>query len=89
MNWTSALAVYLLFWVMSIFLVLPFHIKTTEEAGGELVPGQAESAPHEFKPLRIGLWITAIATTSFLIFYYVYTNNSLNPEWFDFYKSQG
>jgi predicted secreted protein len=88
MNWTSALAVYLLFWVFSAFLVLPFNIKTTEEVGGELIPGQAESAPHEFKPLRIGLWITAVATTGFAIFYYVYTNNVLDPQMFDFYPAR-
>jgi predicted secreted protein len=88
MNWTSALAVYLLFWVFSAFLVLPFNIKTTEEVGGELVPGQAESAPHEFRPLRIGLWITGVATTCFAIFYYVYTNNVIDPKMFDFYSAR-
>ena len=49
MRWTSALAIYILFWSFSVFLVLPFGVRTTHEAGGEYIPGQAESAPHEFR----------------------------------------
>ena len=48
MRWTSMLAIYILFWAFSVFLVLPFGVRTTHEAGGDYVPGQAESAPHEF-----------------------------------------
>jgi len=47
MRWYSLLAIYFLFWAFSVFFVLPFGVKTTDEAGGERVPGQAESAPHE------------------------------------------
>ena len=36
MKWTSILAIYLLFWVLSAFLVMPFHVRTAQEAGGEL-----------------------------------------------------
>lgn len=48
MRWTSILAIYVLFWTMSLFLVLPFGVRTAEEAGEEPVPGHAESAPHMF-----------------------------------------
>ncbi len=74
MKFTSILAIYLLFWVMSAFVVLPFHVKTAQENDTPLVPGQAESAPAEFKPLRITAWTTLTATISFGLYYanYVY-----------------
>ena len=39
MRLQSMLAVYFLFWVFSVFLVLPFGVRTAEEAGKPLVPG--------------------------------------------------
>ena len=50
MEWTSILAIYALFWVVSAFVLLPFGVKTHEEAGVEKVPGQADSAPVNFRP---------------------------------------
>ena len=68
MKWQSALAIYVLFWAFSVFLVLPFGVKTSEEAGIELVPGQAQSAPHEFNAKRVVLRTTMVATVLFGIF---------------------
>lgn len=48
MKWTSVLAIYFLIFCFSAFLLLPFGVKTHEEVGAEMVPGQAESAPHKF-----------------------------------------
>jgi predicted secreted protein len=86
MNWTSALAIYVLFWVMSAFLVMPFHVKTEDEAGETLVPGQAESAPANFKPVRIAIWTTLVASTSFALYYANYTNGWLTAETFDVFR---
>lgn len=74
MKLTSIFAIYLLFWVISAFVVLPFHVRTADETDVPLIPGQAESAPSEFKPLRIAAWTTLIATISFGLYYanYVY-----------------
>ena len=58
MKLTSILAIYLLFWVMSLFLVLPFGVRTAEEAGAERVPGHAESAPHGFSLLALWRFLT-------------------------------
>jgi predicted secreted protein len=68
MRWQSALAIYVLFWAFSVFLVLPFGVRTAEEAGGELVPGQAPSAPYEFKAGRVAIRVTIVATILFTIF---------------------
>ena len=68
MRWTSALAIYVLFWSFTVFLVLPFGVRTTREAGGEHVPGQAESAPHEFDVWRLVRRVTVVATILFAAF---------------------
>ena len=48
MRWTSVVAIYFLLFVASAFMLLPFGIRTDEEVGNPLVPGQATSAPHRF-----------------------------------------
>lgn len=61
MKVTSIIAIYALFWVMSAFLLLPFGVRTADEVGAEKVPGQADSAPVNFRPGRLVLRATAIA----------------------------
>ena len=53
MKLTSIIAIYALFWVMSSFLMLPFGVKTADEAGIDKVRGQADSAPANFRPWRV------------------------------------
>ena len=53
MAWTSILAIYFLFFVMSAFVMLPFGVRTADEVGAEKVPGQADSAPVNFRPGRL------------------------------------
>ncbi len=69
MPWYSAAALYLLFWVFTFFLVLPFGVRTSEEEGEALVPGQAESAPHHFSMGRKLLWTTAVSALGFGLFW--------------------
>ena len=61
MKWTSIVAIYALFWVMSAFLLLPFGVKTHDEAGIAKIPGQADSAPANFRPGRLALRATVLA----------------------------
>ena len=74
MKLTSILAIYLLFWVLSAFLVLPFGVRTHDEAGVEKVPGQAESAPVEFLPKRIVKRATLLSLGLFGLYYANYVN---------------
>jgi predicted secreted protein len=83
MNWTSALAIYILFWVMSAFIVMPFGMRTAHDEGGEIVPGQAESAPVNFQPGKIILRTTIVATLAFGLFYANYVNGWLTPQMID------
>jgi predicted secreted protein len=61
MQITSIAAIYFLFWVMSAFVMLPFGVRTADEAGEAKVPGQADSAPVNFRPGRVALRATIIA----------------------------
>jgi predicted secreted protein len=47
---------------------LPFGVKTADEAGVARIPGQAESAPHEFRAGRIALRVTIVATVLWGLF---------------------
>ena len=86
MNWKSAVAIYVLFWVMSAFFVLPFGVKTHDEAGVARVPGQAESAPANFRPLRIMRRTTIVATILFGVFYANYVYGWIGADSFPFLK---
>lgn len=61
MQWTSILAIYLLLWVMSAFILLPFGIRTHDEAGLAKIPGQADSAPANFRPGRLAIRASILA----------------------------
>ena len=74
MEWTSILAIYLLFWVLSAFLVMPFGIRTHDEVGEDKVPGQADSAPANFRPRVIALRATVLAAVLFGLYYLNYVN---------------
>lgn len=70
----SILAIYALFWVMSFFLVIPFGVRTDEEAGVESRPGHAESAPNRFAFGKAAIRATGLSALLFGLFYlnYVY-----------------
>jgi predicted secreted protein len=72
-KFTSILAIYFLFWVLSAFLLLPFGVQTSDEAGVEKVPGQADSAPVNFRPGRLALRATVIAAVLCALFVANYT----------------
>ena len=83
MRFQSALAIYLLFWVMSFFLVLPFGVRTDEEAGVERAPGHADSAPHRFHLGRVALRATLLSALLFALFYLNYIYGWIDAEALD------
>ena len=74
MRVTSILAIYILFWVLSAFLVLPFGVRTGEEEGHARVTGQAESAPASFSFGRVAKRATVVSLVLFGLFYLNYVN---------------
>lgn len=65
----SVVAIYVLFWALSLFLVLPFGMRTHEEAGTEKTLGQADSAPAHWRPAKIVLRTTIVAALLFGLFF--------------------
>jgi predicted secreted protein len=68
MAWYSLLAIYLLFWVVTLFVVLPHGVRTSAEMGEAEVPGQAGSAPHHVSMRRKLAWTTLISALGFGLF---------------------
>ena len=69
MRLQSILAIYVLFWTMSLFLVLPLGVRTAEEEGAKSAPGHAESAPHRFDLGRVALRATILSAILFGLFF--------------------
>ena len=72
MQWTSILAIFFLFFVFSAFVLLPFGVRTHDEAGIEKIPGQADSAPVEFRAGRLllrAVILSAVVTTLYMLNY--------------------
>ena len=69
MKLTSIAAIYFLMFVASAFILLPFGVRTDEEAGTQKIPGQADSAPHRFD-LKRHLWKAALLALVLLAIYY-------------------
>ena len=86
MQLSSIIAIYFLFFAFSAFALLPFGVKTTEEIGGEKVPGQADSAPHTFDLKRHLIKAAIIGAALFAIYYANWTFGWLKPEDLDFYN---
>ena len=82
---SSIVAIYFLFFAFSAFLLLPFGVRTDEEAGTPKVVGQADSAPHRFN-IRSHLIKAAIVGAIFFAIYYAnWTYGWITPDDLDFY----
>lgn len=74
MAWTSIIAIYALVWVATAFLMLPFGVRTHDELGLEKVPGQADSAPGNFRPLPVVVRATVLAALLTALYVANYVN---------------
>ncbi len=83
MKFGSILAIYALFWVMSFFLVIPFGVRTDEEAGVERASGHADSAPHRFSFGKAALRATILSALLFGLFYANYMFGWIGVEQLD------
>ena len=85
MKFTSIIAIYFLFFAASAFILLPFGVRTTEEAGGDRIAGQADSAPHRFDVKCHFLKAAVLAAVLFAIYYANWTFGWITPDDLDFY----
>lgn len=66
MNIVFMIAVYFIVWWVVLFAVLPFGVRTQGEAGA-VVPGTPESAPENFKLIKVLGLTTVIAGVVFAL----------------------
>lgn len=82
MQITSILAIYILFWVISAFIMLPIGIRTHDEVGEAKIKGQADSAPANFRPKIVLFRATLLASALFALFYANYVFGWITTETF-------
>lgn len=58
MSLAGSIVTFVILWWVVLFMVLPFGVRTAEEAGERRVAGQADSAP-----VRPRLWLKVAVTT--------------------------
>ncbi len=85
MQLSSIVAIYFLFFALSAFLLLPFGVKTDEEAGTPKVAGQADSAPHRFDVKRHLVKAAIVAALLFALYYVNWAYGWITPDDLDFY----
>lgn len=74
-----AMATYFICWWMALFFILPWGVKTQAEAG-DIVPGSAESAPHNSHILKKMLATCFLGGIFFAIAYFVITQDTFSYE---------
>lgn len=81
----SIVAIYILFWSLTFFVILPFRPRTSDEPDPH-VAGQMLGAPPRFSLGKASLWTTVLATALFALFYANYLYGWLPVEALDFFK---
>lgn len=85
MQISSIIAIYSLFWVLSAFLVMPFGIQTPDESGEQMIGGQADSAPSNFRPGKVALRATILSIILFSLYYVNYVNGWIEARDLNFF----
>ncbi|MFL6720465.1 MAG: DUF1467 family protein [Sphingomonas sp.] len=85
MQLSSIVAIYFLFFAFAAFFLLPFGVRTDEEAGTPKVPGQADSAPHRFDVKRHLLRAALVGALLFALYYANWWYGWITPDDLDFY----
>jgi predicted secreted protein len=84
MNWVSIIAIYALFWSLTVFVILPLGVKNNDELGLESETGHDDGAPGNFNPKQV-LWRTTILSLIlFAIYYANYIYGWVDRHSFDF-----
>jgi predicted secreted protein len=86
MKFTSIIAIYFLFFSATAFGLLPFGVRTSEEVGEKMVPGQADSAPHRFDLKRHLIKTALISAVLFGVYYVNWEYGWITPDDLDFYR---
>jgi predicted secreted protein len=73
------LALYFMIWFLTLFVVLPFGVRTQGEAG-DVLPGTPASAPAAPRIGRIALINTVVATVVFAVVWGILNSGLVDTE---------
>jgi predicted secreted protein len=79
---TTAIAIYFILWWLSLFVVLPWGIRSQHESG-DFPPGTDPGAPTLPRIAAKLLWTTVLASVVFAILYVVYVYRLITFEQID------
>jgi predicted secreted protein len=89
----ASIAIWMLFVTLSLFVVLPWGVRTADEAGEDKVPGSADSAPVNPMLRRKAFATLALGTVLFALYYANYVHDWVTiddiPGWSNFRPGQG
>ena len=71
MTWAGALAIYFVIWWTTLFISLPFRMRSQAELD-DVTEGTESAAPHDPQLVRRMLWNTVLATVVCAAFYFVF-----------------
>ena len=83
MGWTGAVVMYIVFWFIALFIILPRGQKTQIEQG-EIEPGTPGGAPADINIPRKFLWATIAAAAALGLYAGVTETGLLTLQDFDF-----
>jgi predicted secreted protein len=72
MSITTAIAIYFILWWLTLFVVLPWGVRSQHESG-EISPGTEPGAPILPRIAVKLLWTTIVSAVMFALLYVVYT----------------
>ena len=82
MSISTAFAVYFILWWLSLFVVLPWGVRSQHESG-EVSPGTEPGAPTLPRVAAKLMWTTVVASVAFLLLYVVYVNRLVTLDGLD------
>ncbi|MFV0296920.1 MAG: DUF1467 family protein [Hyphomicrobiaceae bacterium] len=78
MNYAFMIAIYFILWWITLFVVLPFGVKTQQDAG-TVVPGTPAGAPADFRLGRVLLITTLVTLVIFAVLWGLVHEHIVDP----------
>jgi predicted secreted protein len=89
MTLAFAAAIYFVIWWIVLFAMLPIGVRTSEEAGEETAPGNAESAPHAPNLLPKMVATTVVSSIVFAALYAIIVHHVITLDQIPFFPRYG
>jgi predicted secreted protein len=87
MSLVSIIAIYFVLWWIVLFAVLPFGVRSSAEAGIDVVDGQDAGAPVAPLLKKKAIATTVVSAIIFAVFYWLVTAGYLNLDDLPIYRS--